>query len=258
MEYKTGICLQSFIPVRREASERSEMVTQILFGELFSRLEYNKEKNFSYIKIENDNYEGWIDEKTTKYLTPKELESVKACPQKIIKDREFRVVDKQKNEMWLSAGSILRIEPGKNIYGTLSRYSPELNEELNRDIFEYAANQWVNTAYLWGGKTTFGTDCSGIVQNVYKQLGKDIPRDSSAQAECGKNVNFIFEAQPGDLAFFDNEEGIITHVGIILSANRILHASGKVKIDLFDQQGIYSREHGNYTHKLRLMRNLFD
>ena len=258
MENKTGICLQPFIPVRISKKEKSEMVTQLLFGEIFSISDYNKETGFSYIINENDSYEGWIDNKTISYLSPKELENIRAYPEKIARSREYRVVDKYKNEMWLSAGSILRIEPGNNIYGTLSMFTPEINKLIPREIAEKAADEWINLAYLWGGKTTFGTDCSGLVQNIYKQAGMNIPRDSGDQSSKGKNVNFIFEAQPGDLAFFDNEEGIITHVGIILSGNRILHASGKVRIDLFDQQGIYSREKGNYTHKLRLMRNLMD
>ncbi|MFW5821616.1 MAG: NlpC/P60 family protein [Bacteroidota bacterium] len=258
MENKTGICLQPFIPLRLAASERSEMITQILFGEMFIIKEHQKESGFSYIINENDKYEGWVDEKTIKYITQKEQESILSYPAKIVSTREYRVVDTYKNEMWLSAGSILRIKPGNNIYGTLSMYTPGLNEYSPREIFEQAAGEWVNVAYIWGGKTTFGTDCSGMVQNIYKQAGINIPRDSQQQAEMGKNVNFIFESQPGDLAFFNNEEGIITHVGMILSGNRILHASGKVRIDLFDQQGIYSREKGNYTHKLRLMRNLVD
>lgn len=258
MENKTGICLQAFIPVRISASEKSEMVTQLLFGELFSIMEQDKETGFSYIINENDRYEGWIDNKTIAYLSQRELENLRSYPEKIVVNREYRVVDTFKNEMWLSAGSTLIIEPGNNIYGTLSMFTPDIHKKKPRDIAEQASREWINTSYLWGGKTTFGTDCSGLVQNIYKQTGMNIPRDAIDQASLGKNVNFIFEAQPGDLAFFDNEEGIITHVGVILSGNRILHASGKVRIDLIDQQGIYSREKGNYTHKLRLMKNLMD
>jgi len=258
MENKTGICLQPFIPVRISSSEKSEMVTQVLFGEIFSVTDFSKETGFSYIINENDSYEGWIDNKTITYLTPKDLEKIRSYPEKIVRKREYRVVDIYKNEMWLSAGSTLRIEPGNNIYGTLSMFTPDMNALTPRNIAEQAAGEWINVAYLWGGKTSFGTDCSGLVQNIYKQAGLNIPRDANDQASPGKNVNFIFEAKPGDLAFFDTEEGIINHVGMTLSGNRILHASGKVRIDLFDQQGIYSREKGNYTHKLRLMRNLMD
>jgi gamma-D-glutamyl-L-lysine dipeptidyl-peptidase len=258
MEKNHGICLQPYIPVRAENSERSEMITQLLFGDIYRIQNRDNQTRFCNIKLLDDGYEGWIDEKTIVYLTDNEYKIVTGLPKKITRDRQYRVVDKLKCELWLSAGSILRIEPGNNIYGTLSMYSPDHNEFQPREIMKEAANEWVNVSYLWGGKCTFGTDCSGLTQNIYKQAGLNIPRDASEQSTQGKSVNFVFEAQSGDLAFFDNEEGVITHVGIILPGNRILHASGKVRVDLFDQQGIYSREKGNYTHKLRLMRNLID
>ena len=258
MEKKYGICLQQFIPVRAENSERAEMVSQIIFGELFEIIKKDNPTGFFFIRLEDDGYEGWIDGKTIDFIDESEFERLKNLPEKIVHERKFRLVDKNKNELWLSAGSILRIEPGNNIYATLSMYSPELNESAPRQIMEDSAFQWINVSYIWGGKSTSGTDCSGLTQNIYRQAGLKIPRDASQQSGMGKNINFVFEAQPGDLAFFDNEEGIINHVGMILSGNRIIHASGKVKIDLFDQQGIYSREKGNYTHKLRLMRNLID
>ena len=258
MENNHGICLQPFIPLRSEACEKSEMVTQLLFGEFYSILKKDSETRFAFIRADIDNYEGWIDEKTIYSLSYPEWDKLNSLPEKIVKDRYFRVVDKQKCEMWLTAGSILRIEPGNNIFGTLSMYSPDLRKHEPRQIMEEASHEWVNVAYLWGGKSTFGTDCSGLVQNICHQAGIVIPRDASQQASVGQSVNFVFEARPGDLAFFDNPAGEITHVGMILSGNRIIHSSGKVKIDLFDQQGIYSREKGNYTHKLRLMRNVVD
>lgn len=258
MEKNHGICLQPFIPVRAENSERSEMVTQLLFGDIFRIQGKDNQTRFCNIKALDDGYEGWIDEKTIIFLTDTDFGSVIKLPEKVTRDRQYRVVDKMKCELWLSAGSTLRIEPGNNIFGTLSMYSPDHNEYITRDIMEQAAHEWINVAYLWGGKSTFGTDCSGLTQNIYKQAGINIPRNASEQSMQGKSVNFVFEAQPGDLAFFDNDEGVINHVGMILSGNRILHSSGKVRVDLFDQQGIYSREKGNYTHKLRLMRNLID
>lgn len=258
MEKNHGICLQPYIPVRVGNSEKSEMVTQVLFGEFFEILARDTETRFTNVKLANDEYEGWIDDKTIMYLSESEAGELTILPLKIVRDRQFRVVDKNKNELWLSAGSSLRIEPGNNIYGTLSMYSPDREELDHRSFMEKSAIEWVNVPYIWGGRSTFGTDCSGLVQNIYLQVDIHIPRDAGEQSMVGKSVNFVFEAQPGDLAFFDNEEGIITHVGMILSGNRIIHASGKVRIDLFDQQGIYSREKGNYTHKLRLMRNLID
>jgi hypothetical protein len=111
-----------------------------------------------------------------------------------------------------------------------------------------------NVPYLWGGRNLFGLDCSGFVQIVYKLNGIQLKRDAWQQAEQGTDVNFLPQVKAGDVAFFDNEEGRITHVGIMLNANEIIHASGKVRIDPIDDQGIYNVELGKYTHHLRIIK----
>jgi cell wall-associated NlpC family hydrolase len=112
---------------------------------------------------------------------------------------------------------------------------------------------YLNSPYLWGGRTPFGIDCSGYSQIVYRMCGVDLPRDASQQAEVGDRLSFIEEATPGDLAFFDNNEGRITHVGILLGDNKIIHASGKVRVDRIDHQGIFNDEMHDYSHHLRLI-----
>ena len=116
------------------------------------------------------------------------------------------------------------------------------------------AMMYLNSPYLWGGRTPFGIDCSGLSQMVYRLNGIDLPRDADEQAEVGTTLSFVEESDPGDLAFFDNAEGKIVHVGIILENNHIVHASGKVRIDRIDQQGIFNTDLGNHTHKLRLIK----
>ena len=101
-----------------------------------------------------------------------------------------------------------------------------------------------------------GVDCSGFVQTVFKLAGNTLPRDAYQQAEIGNTLNFVDEAVAGDIAYFDNDEGRITHVGIMLDNKKIIHASGKVRIDLIDHYGIYNEETSNYTHKLRLIKRL--
>ena len=118
------------------------------------------------------------------------------------------------------------------------------------------ALMFLSSPYLWGGRSPLGVDCSGFSQIVYRLQGIDLPRDAYQQAKVGTTLSFVEESEPGDLAFFDNQEGVITHVGIILKDNHIIHASGKVRIDRMDQQGIFNSELGIHTHKLRLIKSI--
>ena len=118
------------------------------------------------------------------------------------------------------------------------------------------ALMYLNAPYLWGGRSPLGIDCSGFTQMVYRLQGVDLPRDAYQQAEVGTTLSFVEESEAGDLAFFDNNEERITHVGIILENNHIIHASGKVRIDRIDQQGIFNKELGTHTHKLRLIKSI--
>ena len=118
------------------------------------------------------------------------------------------------------------------------------------------ALRFLNSPYLWGGRTPLGIDCSGFTQMVYRLQGIDLPRDAYQQSEVGTTLSFIEESEAGDLAFFDDQEGKITHVGIMLEDNHIIHASGKVRIDRIDQQGIFNKETGKHTHKLRLIKSI--
>jgi cell wall-associated NlpC family hydrolase len=123
------------------------------------------------------------------------------------------------------------------------------------DIVELAAS-YLKTPYLWGGRSPFGIDCSGLTQMVFKMLGIKLRRDARQQAEQGHVINLLAEAQAGDLAFFDNDEGNIVHTGILTENGQIIHASGKVRIDPIDHHGIYDKNIGKYTHKLRIIRRM--
>lgn len=257
MESPYGICRVAIAPIRAEASDRSEIFTQLLFGDAFEILE--RQEKWARIRTSYENYEGWID---PKQLTPiSELEYRQWPNQRWIVglDRLPKVIKSNGEEVFLVPGCTLpnfkdqHLEfggehydfVGEAIFPDQSKFSSEL---------ESACKFYLNAPYLWGGRTPWGIDCSGLTQLVFKHFGIKILRDAAQQATQGETVDFLASAKPGDLAFFDNAEGKIIHVGILLSTDRIIHASGRVKIDPIDNQGIYSEELGKHSHQLRIIK----
>lgn len=250
-----GICNLAIIPLRFEPNDRSEIVSQVLFGEHFTILEKNKQ--WSKIKLHFDDYEGWIDEKQFQIIS--ETEYNQLCGDAVILNADLI-------EYITSPSNLLMPVP---LGASLSFLS---NSGINKNNFDFegmkisgikpksnlinTAFMYLNAPYLWGGKTPFGIDCSGLTQMVYKLNGYKLMRDASQQATQGEPLSFIEESEPGDLAFFDNEEGKIIHVGIIMDDNYIIHASGKVRIDRLDHLGIYNAETNRHTHKLRVIKKI--
>lgn len=251
-----GICELSVLPVRKEASERSEMLTQVLFGETFYIIDINK--NWASIKLFTDQYEGWVNVDSITKLNQSEFELINtsnSCVTKeLITDLYLIATDEQ---IKVPFGSTLPNfnENDSSFYIKDRKYQLKKANSNANSIAELAL-QFLNSPYLWGGKNPLGIDCSGLTQVLYKAKGIFIPRDASEQVKSGTTVNFISDAQSGDLAFFDNDEGVITHVGIILNKTEIIHSSVKVRIDRIDQQGIYNRDLNKYTHKLRIIKRI--
>ena len=248
-----GICNLSIIPLRVEPNDRSEIVSQLLFGEHFEILEQTKQ--WAKIKLHYDAYEGWIDVKQFQTITA--LDFDKLSNEKVVLNSDLIEYITGPNNflMPIPLGASLSFlnyrEINTNHFGfegmKISGIKPKSN--LINTAFMY-----LNAPYLWGGKTPFGIDCSGFTQMVYKLNGYHLLRDASQQATQGEALSFIEESEPGDLAFFDNEEGKITHVGIIMDDNYIIHASGKVRIDRLDHLGIYNADSNRHTHKLRVIK----
>lgn len=260
MEY--GIANISIIPIRAEKSERSEMISQILFGEMYKIIE--KTEKWIFIECLHDFYSGWIDAKMCNIVSDNFAEIYKKANKKITTS-PFNII-KDKNDYGnklIVAGSIINIseEYGKIIIGDEKYSTIEVNTHLpyidKRENILHIAMSYYNTPYLWGGRSHYGIDCSGLSQIVYKIIGINLPRDAHLQAEKGQYLSFLQEAKPGDLIFFgDNNK--ITHVGILWKGNKIIHSSGKVRIDNIDHQGIFNEEIGKYTHKLKLIRNILN
>ncbi len=248
-----GICNLAIVPQRAEPSDRSEIVSQVLFGEHFEVLEQTK--SWSKIRIFFDRYEGWIDSKQFRVITEAQFQSLSRGADILNGDLVDYVADKHQLLMPIPLGSSLNFLNNDDI--NLENFSFEgmrVNGVKPKSHLIETAFMYLNAPYLWGGKTPFGIDCSGFTQMVYRLNGYKLLRDASLQATQGEALSFIEESEPGDLAFFDNEEGRIVHVGIIMSDNYIIHASGKVRVDRLDHLGIYNAETNRHTHKLRVIK----
>ena len=252
MEY--FICENVFVPLRSGPSHKTEMLSQVLFGEKYTV----KEVTGSWMKIETlfDTFTGWID------MNHLQQSLFYEGPCGHVLNRSLLCFREEGTKLVLEAGCEIydpdtdtrTFRIGKNIYkmpDDFSRAHIQCNES-----FADTAMKFLNSPYIWGGRIPSGIDCSGLTQLVYKIHGMAIPRDSWKQAEVGVTLSFIDETVPGDLVFFDNECGHISHVGMIISKGLIIHASGRVRIDTIDHQGIYKSEIGKYSHKLRTIKRI--
>ena len=235
-----GICNVSIAPMRAESSDKSEIVSQLLYGESADILEVKD--NWTKIKTHYDNYEAWMD---TKQISPVSDDFLSSRKVNLVKE-PFQSTMTESGKVLLSMGSEVNFETT----------APTRGRDLSESIVN-CAKEFLNVPYLWGGKSFFGIDCSGFTQIIYKIHGIKIPRDAYQQAEIGDALTFIEEAKPGDLAFFENKEGRIHHVGIILADQKIIHAHGKVRIDSLDSSGIFNKDQNKHTHKLRFIRSYF-
>jgi len=243
-----GYCYVSISPVRAENRDQSEIVTQLLFGEVVTVQEI--ESPWAKITSVADGYEGWIDIKHIKKLTDKEmrrwLEGLD-----FLTDRE-RLLETPWGNQWICRGSF--VPTGENTFNIGNDSFEWLQESTTTyDDMWSCAESYLNTPYLWGGKSPFGIDCSGYTQAVYRFFNINLPRDASEQVLDGAEVAFE-DIETGDLAFFHNDKGKITHVGILDDKGHILHASGHVRRDLFTKDGIVHNEHGDITHKLSIIK----
>ncbi len=250
-----GICNLANIPLRIEPSDRSELVSQILFGEHFTIMEQNQK--WSKVLLAFDDYEGWIDNKQFKEITQKQFEQLSKDSIILNNDLIEYITAPNNFLMPIPLGASLSFLNYDGINSqNFSFEGLKTSGEKAKSNLVQSAFLYVNAPYLWGGKTPFGIDCSGLTQMVYKLNGYKLLRDASQQATQGEALSFIEESEPGDLAFFDNEEGNIIHVGIIMEDNYIIHASGKVRIDRLDHLGIYNSELNKHTHKLRVIKKI--
>ena len=245
-----GICLLSIVPMRAEPRDTSELVSQVIYGESFKIIE--KRANWSLIKLFFDNYNGWVDNKQLVEIDKSIYDSINSEINIYSLDLIEFIRIKDKGLLTIPIGSTLNtLKLFEHSFDGNKISSKQAKENLVKTSLFL-----INSPYLWGGRTPFGIDCSGFTQIIYKINGYNIDRDAKDQVKLGVALSFIEESEPGDLAFFDNKDGDIVHVGIIMEDNHIIHAHGHVRIDRLDQTGIYNVDTRKHSHKLRVIKKI--
>jgi cell wall-associated NlpC family hydrolase len=242
-----AVCCVPVAPMRITPDHRTEMVSQLLFGEYCMIQEDNKD---GWVKIigKADGYEGWLQRSHIKESSADAYHVV---------NTHFSVdwvteIEYNTQPMFISMGSVIDVKNTSNQFkgNAWDVTKASADEATIRSI----AFKYLNTTYLWGGRSVFGIDCSGFAQAVYKFLNIPLLRDAKLQATRGEVIGFLAEVRCGDLAFFDDEAGEIVHVGILLNENEIIHSAGKVRVDRIDSQGILNVDTGLRTHQLRVIK----
>ena len=246
------------MPVRAEGNDRAELTTQLLFGEHYEVVSLHKDRKWLKIRIYFDQYEGWIDARQHHSITKDHFDYINRADFKISTDITTSILY-NKIPLSILMGSIIPIS-GSELFKMEEQFafngeSKSLGQKRDAEFVKLTAKKYLNAPYQWGGKNPFGIDCSGFVQMVFKINGYKLFRDSNQQAKQGKAVAFN-DIQPGDLVFFKDKEDKIVHVGIFIGEDKIIHASGKVRIDHLNEEGILHVESKVYTHSIPHIRRI--
>jgi hypothetical protein len=253
--------------MREHPCHQSQLVSQLLFGEAYQVEEIVE--NWLKIKSLDCGYEGFIEKKLWNELHEDDAAEYPSIKKYFVTDYLIFIKEFETNVTFpVFMGSSFPYPQDKMLILGNAVFLVELPEEpafpqhptlseQQTTLMRFASG-YLNAPYLWGGRTPAGIDCSALVQLAFKSIGISLPRDASQQVNQGVQIDFATEWQVGDVAFFDNKEGNITHVGIVCGKDKILHCSGFVKIDHLDCTGIYNKQLEQYTHKLRVVKRFLN
>jgi hypothetical protein len=253
-----GVCRLSIISVRAEASDKAELITQLLFGDHYEVVAGSNDKKWFQIRNNFDQYIGWIDAIQHHSISSEYFEYLNRADFKITTDTTTSILY-NKNPIMIVMGSIIPISASE-LFKMEEQFAfngeaKSIGQKRDAEFVKNTAKKYLNAPYQWGGKSPFGIDCSGLTQMVYKVAGYRLFRDAAQQAKQGKKILFK-DAQSGDLALFQNKEGKTSHVGIVLPNDKIIHTHGKVRIDHFNEEGILNTDTKVYTHLLSQIRRI--
>lgn len=256
-----GICRLSVVSVRHEPMDQSEQVTQLLFGDHYEVIEKSKNNKWLKIKINFDQYTGWIDARQHQPISQEYFNHLNNAEFKITTDVTATMLYNKSPQVILM-GSIIPISSAE-LFKMEEQFAfngeaKNLGQKREVEFVKSIAMKYLNAPYQWGGKNPFGIDCSGFTQMVFKIAGYRLFRDAWQQANQGKAIKSLSEAKPGDLAFFQNDEGKIVHTGILVDRDKIIHASGKVRIDQLTEEGIMNTDTRNVTHRFSHLRRILN
>ena len=271
-----GLALYSVIPVRAEAREAAEQTTQILFGDTFAVLE--QQPRWTRVRLDADGQEGWIDAKMCTPMKDSEYRSYRkayeASTALVAMPMAYALSENNGQTIPLTAGTLLanyelqitnyeghEARFGRfEVLGVGFRIDPSMVIEaplpMDEQHLMQAVRFFINIPYLWGGKNAMGMDCSGFTQTVMSLFGKPLLRNASEQVTQGEEVAELEQVKAGDLVFFDHQDGRISHVGIAIDRERVIHCSGRVKVEKLDRTGIFNAETGDYSHHLVAIRRI--
>ena len=254
-----GVCRLSIVPLRADANDKSELVTQLLFGDHYEVTEYTTDKKWIKIRINFDLFDGWIDAKQHHSVSHEYFDYLNRAEFKITTDVTASILYNKSPQIILmgsmipiSSFELFKMEEQFAFNGEAKNLGQKREFEFLRNV----AVKYLNAPYLWGGKSPFGIDCSGLVQMVFKICGYRLFRNSWQQSNQGKSFKNIEQSKPGDLVFFKNSEEKVNHVGILLEEDKIIHASGRVRIDHLNEEGILNLETKIYSHQFSHIRRI--
>jgi hypothetical protein len=254
-----GVCRLTLVPVRKTPADTAEQLTQLLFGDHYEVLESTPDSKWLRIRIVFDQYEGWIDSKQHHSVSREYFNYSQKAEFKITTDLTSGILY-NKSTLLILMGSVIPISSSE-LFKMEEQFAfngeaKNLGQKREFEFMKTIAQRYLHAPYVWGGKSPVGIDCSGLVQMVFKICGYPLLRDAVQQSKQGREVPAFDERRPGDLAFFRNDKNKITHVGLLLDGDKIIHSSGKVRIDLLTEAGIVHSESRGVTHVLSHLRRV--